>query len=117
MALLNLTVALGVAQDVFGITYKLRTVVFAADYAVKEINSDASLLAGYHLQLLPKETACSEAVGLQAVALQRLLQEPKLALDHDEPEALAFISSARLVEGHSTRAPPDDVSRAHARAA
>ena len=63
----NLTIALGVAQDVYSITYKLRTVVFTAERAVEEINLDASLLPHHRLRLSHKETACSEAAGFQAV--------------------------------------------------
>eukprot|EP00966_Prymnesium_polylepis_P219379 5075676-Prymnesium_polylepis.1 len=66
-AFVNVTLALGVAQDVFGITYKLRTVVYSAEQAVSEINCNSSLLPGHNLQLLHKETACSESAGLQAI--------------------------------------------------
>eukprot|EP00966_Prymnesium_polylepis_P127503 2949149-Prymnesium_polylepis.1 len=61
-----ITLGLGVAQDVFGITYKLRTVVFTAERAVSEINADPSMLHGYELQLLHKETACSQSAGFTA---------------------------------------------------
>jgi hypothetical protein len=41
MPLANLSITLGVAQDVYGIAHKLRTEVFAAVRAVSEINADA----------------------------------------------------------------------------